>query len=131
MAVIIQEVDTFDLLRALDGDFASVDAVDYNGIPESPIWDMFADKLSSLFRWRPHALEDMIERGQMDPIVIGVNGFSEFDLTGWTVGNGNHRLATALACMSPTVLVAFTDETDDFMLYDYSHDSNSQWLARL
>jgi len=64
-------------------------------------------------------VEDMLAGYQMNPIIVGVNGWEEWGPNSdWQIGNGNHRLAIAIAALLPEVLVCFVEETDDYMLAD-------------
>jgi len=105
---ITQTVSVNDLIVALDG---SVDAPFQQGT-----WvDAFADLLSNKFIDSDYYIDDFIENGQKNPICVMVNGCSEYNMSGWIVGNGNHRLALAVMLGWPTIDVLFTEQRGDFM----------------
>lgn len=119
---IIQEVNPLDLVASLGEDF-SCDAFDcWGGNNRSPA-DLITDKIEDSFGARENEyLIDMMEQGmQKYPVVIGVNGWSEYgEGEDWILGNGNHRLAIAVGLMLDTLLVVFQEDPDDFMLADIS-----------
>lgn len=121
---IIQEVDTFDLVAALGSDFScdafcwlmdGDDMIDPGDLLTSKIEDMFGNTADE------YLIEAMEQGMQRDPIVVGVNGWTEYgEGYDWTLGNGNHRLAVAVALMLPTILVVFQEDKDDYMLEEVS-----------
>lgn len=110
----LQEVDTFELVAALR---TSVDCFSW-GVEVSTLAELMSDKATNKFHWGNFLIDDMEAGLQRQPIIINVNGAEEFDIEGWVVGNGNHRLAIAIALMLPTVLVFFNEDPSDCMMAD-------------
>ena len=125
--MIIQEVNPFELFAALSW---SVDGLNWRGLPHTDLGDVMVGKIAD---WFDDVFEDdsaiyvnrdaqaILNEGiNVQPILIMVNGVDCGGLVadaseGWGVGNGNHRLALALAAGFETILVAFTDQPEDYM----------------
>jgi hypothetical protein len=115
---VVQMVPLDLLLKAIE---TSVDA--WHRDWETDEWfatdlDVLMDnKLQNVMAYRPRLISDLENGGQNNPIIVCVNGNADYgDTHGWTIGNGNHRLATAIALCLDEVMVAFTESREDFML---------------
>ena len=93
-------VDPLDLMGAID------DSVDNFMYDLADLYDSKLEECSDEF------IDSLLE-GFAAPIVVCMSGSP--NRSGWVVGNGNHRLAVAIAAMIPLIPVMFTDG-HDYML---------------
>lgn len=104
-----------DLIAALEN---SVDNV-HGDWENEGFANLMTQKIENVFYsdFNFRDLLDDISASQVKPIVVCVNGSVEYhDGTTWIMGNGNHRLAIAIATCAETVLVLFNENPDDYMV---------------
>jgi len=75
--------------------------------------DKFADSPNEL-------IKEISSGNQKYPIVICTQGSIDPDIYEWCIGNGNHRLAIAIAAGIESLMVVFSEDEYDYMLSDVS-----------